>query len=221
VTSFQGFPRGAERFWPELASEMSREWFAAHKTRYEAEWVRPMEALLDDVRAALLPSYRRIGLAAPKVMRIHRDVRFSKDKSPYKTHIAGLISTGRETSAPMRPAAFYVSVGLEEYSGAGMYHLDGDQLVRWRKALLDPKKGAAIAKLAAGREIAAAEVTKRVPRGFPADHPRADLARYKGLVVGFGDIPRGLIHEPALTGWLVARARAAAPLVTWLAEHVA
>jgi len=219
--SFEGFPRGAERFWTELASEMSREWFAANKARYEDQWVRPMQALLDDVRAKLSPAYRGVGLAEPKVMRIHRDVRFAKDKSPYKTHIAGLISAGRDDSAPQRPAACYISFGMEEYAGAGLYHLDTPQLARWRKALLDPRKGPQIAKLAEGKEIAAHEVTARVPRGFPADHPRAELARHKGLVVGFDDVPRGLIYKPGLVAWLAEQARAAAPLVTWLVKNVA
>src|SRR5262245_21232509 len=71
---FTGFPRDGMAFWHELASEMNRDWFAANKARYEAQWVHPMQALLDDVARHLAPAYRPHALGAPKVMRIHRDV---------------------------------------------------------------------------------------------------------------------------------------------------
>jgi hypothetical protein len=74
---FTGFARDAMGFWHELASEMNRDWFAANKARYEAQWVQPMQALLDDAARRLAPAYRPLALGAPKVMRIHRDVRFS------------------------------------------------------------------------------------------------------------------------------------------------
>src|SRR5688572_4317860 len=114
--TFTGFPRGGERFFAELAAEMSREWFAAHKDDYERLWLRPMEALLEDVHARLAPAYKGVGLAAPKVFRIYRDVRFSKDKVPYKTHIAGVIMAGKggADSVMDQPAALYVSFGDSE-----------------------------------------------------------------------------------------------------------
>ena len=226
--SFQGFPKGAERFWHELAGEMSREWFAENKARYEEEWQRPMAALLDEVRATIAPAYRAIGLAKPKLFRIHRDVRFGKDKSPYKTHIAGLLSTGNGGGgAPTeQAAALYVSFGLEEFAAAGMWAFGPEQLARWRKRLLDKKKGAEIAKLVAaatkkGWTLDGEASTVRVPRGFSDDHPRAELAKRKGLVVGFPPLAKGLIYKPALIRALADRAIAAAPLVTWMAKNVA
>src|SRR5215208_4682177 len=73
---FAGFAKDAMGFWHELASEMNRDWFIANKARYEAQWVQPMQALLDDVARRLARAYRPLALGAPKVMRIHRDVRF-------------------------------------------------------------------------------------------------------------------------------------------------
>src|SRR5262245_51825793 len=79
--TFSGFDKNAMGFWHELAAEMSKEWFVANKERYEAQWVAPMTALLEDVGRRLAPAYRPLKLGAPKVLRIYRDVRFSKDKA--------------------------------------------------------------------------------------------------------------------------------------------
>jgi uncharacterized protein (TIGR02453 family) len=226
VDRFRGFDRAAPGFFHELAAEQSRDWFAAHKDDYQRLWLAPMEALLGEVAAALAPSYRGLKLSPPKVFRIQRDVRFAADKTPYKTHIAGVIHLG----APKRPtagaAAMYCSFGTEEYSGAGHYVFEPDQLARWRKLVAADKTGREIATLVAGAtrrgmEISAHETLVRVPRPYDAEHPRAELLRRKGLIVGFPDIPRGLIHQPGLVKWLVGQAKAAAPIVTWLARRIA
>lgn len=223
--TFAGFPKRAEQFFHQLAAEMSREWFAANKHVYEQRWVQPMTALLDAVRARIAPAYRTVGLAPPKLFRIHRDVRFSKDKAPYKTHIAGLISTGKGGSPTQQAAALYVSFGLEELTAAGLYAFDAAQVARWRKALLDPKAGKALDAILAGlprrQPLGGIEVLTRVPRGFDPDHPRAALARHKGLVVSFPPLRRGALYSATLVDTLAERATVAAPLVTWLARHVA
>ena len=224
--TFVGFAREAPRFFYELAAEMSRDWFAAHKAEYEALWMRPMEALLARAAAGLKQSYRGVALGEPKVFRIHRDVRFSADKAPYKTHIAGIIPVARASKVTEGAAALYLHLGLEEYSGAGHYVFAGEQLARWRRLVAADATGRAIAKLcnaarAAGMSLGAHEVLARAPRGIDADHPRVELLRHKGLVVGFPAIPRGLIHKPALADWLVEQGRAAAPVVTWLARNLA
>src|SRR6185436_9225393 len=133
-STFNGFDRNAMQFWHELAAEMSKEWLVANKQRYEEQWVAPMTALLDDVRRRLAPAYRPLALGAPKVLRIYRDVRFSKDKTPYKTHIAGVLRLAGKPIAEVGNAALYVHIGLdEEYIGAGCYQFDAAKLVRWRK----------------------------------------------------------------------------------------
>ncbi|MBK9032543.1 MAG: DUF2461 family protein [Myxococcales bacterium] len=138
---FTGFAQDAPRFFHELAATMSRAWWQEHKGEYEALWVAPMTALLTRVRAELAPAYRGVALAEPKLFRIHRDVRFGKDKTPYKTHCAGVVST---TAGPTMEAgaAVYVQLGLEEFAGAGFYVFTPEQLARWRKAVLDPRRGA-------------------------------------------------------------------------------
>jgi uncharacterized protein (TIGR02453 family) len=184
-----------------------------------------MTALLDDVAARLAPVYRPLALGAPKVLRIHRDVRFSKDKTPYKTHISAVITVRNKSLAAGGTAAMYVHLGLdEEFVGAGTYMFDASQLARWRKAVAG-KSGADLMKLVtrlrrAGYQVGGHDDYKKVPRGFDPDHPRAELLKMRGLTAAPGEIPRGLLHDAALAGWLVEHGKALAPLVVWLARNV-
>jgi uncharacterized protein (TIGR02453 family) len=215
---FRGFDKRAPGFFHELASEQSRDWFNAHKDDYLTLWQRPMEALLGEVRARLAPAYRGIKLSTPKVFRIHRDVRFAKDKTPYKTHIAGVIGTGGA-------AAIYLHLGLEEFVGAGTWELEPDRLAKWRKLVAADKSGREIAALVAKAEkarltVGAHETLVRVPKPYDAEHPRADLLRRKGFTLAFPPIPAGLIHDAKLATWLASEAKKAAPVVTWLTKKL-
>jgi uncharacterized protein (TIGR02453 family) len=222
---FAGFDRTAMQFWHELAAEMNRDWFTANKQRYEALWVAPMTALLDDVARRIAPAYKPLALGAPKVRRIYRDVRFSTDKAPYKTHIGAVITVAGKKVGEGGNAAMYVHLGVEEeFVGVGCYRFDADKLARWRKAVAG-KPGAELAPLIArlrkaGYVVGGHDNYKKVPSGFPPDHPRADLLKVRGLTGGFPEIPAGLLHKPDLADWLVKHGKAMAPLVIWLHRHV-
>jgi uncharacterized protein (TIGR02453 family) len=222
---FAGFDRDAMQFWHELAAEMSREWFAANKQRYEEQWVAPMNAVMQAVARRLAPVYRPFKLGEPKPLRIYRDVRFSRDKTPYKTHIAAVLRMAGKPIAQVGTAALYVHLGLdEEYVGVGCYQFDARKLARWRKAVVGAPGDALLAMLARLRDrgyiVDRDDDYKRVPRGLPPDHPRAELLKRKGLTCAFPEIPAGLIHEPAWADWLVRHARVTSPLVVWLHRHV-
>lgn len=222
---FTGFSRTAPAFWHELSVEMNRDWFLANKERYEAEWAHPMLALMTDLRAALAPAYKPLKLTPPKVMRIHRDVRFAKDKAPYKTHIGAVIRVDGPKAAEMGNAAMYIHLGLdEEWVGAGTYFFDAERLAKWRKQVVG-KPGAELAALIAklrkaGYEVGGHDDYKKVPKGFDPEHPRAELLKMKGLTAGPGEIPRGLLHKPELATWLAKHGKALAPLVRWLHARV-
>jgi uncharacterized protein (TIGR02453 family) len=135
-----------------LLASGERDWFQAHRAEYQQGWAEPMAALLAEVRDGLRGAYGKRGLAAPKVFRLHRDVRFSKDKSPYKTHVAGWIplETGQPTSPGATPAALYLQVGPgERFTGSGCWMLEPDALRRFRTALLDPRRAPPAKHLAA------------------------------------------------------------------------
>jgi uncharacterized protein (TIGR02453 family) len=212
--SFRGFDRDAMQFWHELASEMSKEWFAANKQR-----------LLREVARGLAPAYKPFKLAEPGVLRIYRDLRFSRDKTPYKTHIAGLIRLAGDRIAEAGIAVLYLHFGIdEELAGVGCYQFDAARTARWRRAVVGAP-GAALLKIIArlrrkGYEAGGYETYARVPKGFAPDHPRAELLRCKGLISRFPAVPAGLLHRPELARWLLGHARATAPLVIWLRRHL-
>jgi len=218
---FEGFADDEGKFFRALAKKQSREWFQAHKEEFEAGWNGPMKLLVAELREAIDGHYPHCDLGDAKVFRIFRDVRFSKDKSPYKTHIGGYVPTKRSGAATGGPAALYVHVGTERFGAAGHYMMDGPDLARFRAAVADDARGKELVKIIArlekkGHTIETHEPAKRVPKGFDPEHPRAELLKYKGLVTTFPKFPKGLIAGRKLLAWLVDRSKEAAPLVEWL-----
>jgi uncharacterized protein (TIGR02453 family) len=208
--TFTGFGKGATAFYDELAADNSRDWWLAHKARYEDEVRRPMEELLDDVAGEF---------GEAKLFRPNRDTRFSKDKSPYKTNIAAVIHLPDGGSV-------YLSLSAEGlHVGGGGYHLDRDQLTRYRAAVDADRSGAALQRIAADLRAAKADVTshsslKTAPRGYSADHPRIDLLRQDGIIGIWAHRPAAWLHTPAAEDRVVAGWRALQPLNDWLAQHV-
>ena len=167
-------------------------------------------------------TYGDAALDPPKVFRIHRDVRFSRDKAPYKTNIGGFLPiAGRGSSGVPGPVALYVQLGTENYVGAGNWIMEPAQLAAYRAALLDERRGGELTKLLAklgkaGFAVGSHDALKKVPRGFAPEHPRAELAKRKGLVVAFPELPLDLLTSRELVDWLARNARSAAVLVEWL-----
>lgn len=220
---FEGFADAEARFFRALAKNQTRDWFLAHKAEYETGWATPMKLLLSEARERIDAFFPHVDLVdEPKVFRIFRDVRFSKDKTPYKTHASGILQVQRAGKVTEVPAALYVQIGAEEtFAGAGHYMMDAAQLARFRAAVADDTSGkdlvAMVKKLErGGYRVDSAEVLKKVPRGFDAEHPRADLLRRKGLVVSYPELPGELIATRGLLDWLVAATKPVAPLVEWL-----
>lgn len=218
--AFSGFKDARKTFFTELAKNPSREWFQANKERYETEWAAPMLALLTDVAARIDAAYPYTELLPPKVFRIYRDVRFSKDKTPYKTNISGIISVKGAGGMMANPAAIYIQIGLgaETFAAAGHYQMPPDRLLKFRKAIVDPMRGKDVANILkklekAGFEIDASESLKKVPRGFEPTHPLAQVLKMKGLVARFPKLPD--IASPNFATFLVKACKQVEPLVTW------
>lgn len=224
ATSFTGFPDANKKpsFFHELAKHQDREWFAAHKAEYEAGWAAPMAALLAEAREALDGEYPDFELGAPKVFRLHRDVRFSADKSPYKTHASGVLSLGHDTVKMDVAAALYFQVGTETFAGAGTYGMEPPALARFRAAV-ESDLGDELTKLLRplekkGFTLESMGMLKKAPRGVDPAHPRVELLKRKGLVVVFPPLdPAELTSRKALAT-LVKHAKAAAPVVRWVAR---
>lgn len=202
---FTGFPRDSIEFFKRLAAHNNRGWFLAHKDIYERTCRAPMEALV----AELEP---RFGKA--KISRINRDVRFSRDRAPYKTYIAAGVGGN------------YIALSANGlYVGAGLYRPDPGLLQRFRAAIDDDRTGRQIQAIVGslrrnGYEVASHETLSSAPRGYVLDHPRIELLQMK-------DIFAGRLFAPA--AWLsTTRAREridrvmtdTGALVTWLQQHV-
>ena len=219
---FEGFADSSARFFHALARNQNRDWFLAHKHEYEQGWAEPMMALLTEVREKVARSYSQSEIGEPKVFRIFRDVRFSRDKSPYKTHVAGYLPLAGTGGRLPGPAALYLHLGTDSYVGAGHWVMDSDQLARFRAAVLDERRGKEVAAILAKLEKAgfvagSHDTLKKVPRGIDPDHPRAELLKRKGLVVEFPRFARTLIASRGLVDWVAKETKRAAPLVQWLA----
>jgi uncharacterized protein (TIGR02453 family) len=207
--TFTGFPAEAIAFYERLAVDNNRTYWLANKPVYERAVRAPMLALLDD-----LSDYGPF-----HVFRPNKDVRFSKDKTPYKDHIAAY---GESEGG----AGYYVqfsATGL--LAGSGYYHMAPDQLDRFRAALDSNASGAEIVAItdllrAEGLEFSAISALKTAPRGYARDHPRIDLLRLKGLVGTIRWKPAKWMQTKAV----VERVRDAwdkgAPMNEWLDAHV-
>ncbi len=215
---FTGFPKDGVSWFQGLSLAQNREWFHAHRDAYEALWLQPLTALLAELPAPLAKIHGR-KLGPPKLFRLNRDVRFSKDKSPYKTHVAALVPF--EGFKPMEgPAALYFHLGLEDLVAFGFYALEPLALQRLRKRLVDEKTGPVAQKLVDaalehGLTPDGMEKLKRAPVGIDPGHPRIELLKYKGLALSSTSIPRGVRFTAGLKDWMLEQAAAAAPLIKW------
>jgi len=207
---FRGWPAAALKFYVGLEADNSKAYWSAHKDEYEESVKAPFLALSEAVEREFGPL---------RIFRPYRDTRFSKDKTPYKTAAAAVTES-------QGGAAYYVMVNAEGlYAGSGYYHLAPDQLERYRVAVGDPRHGPGLADAVNAvrkkkYDVDSRESLKRVPRGFDAEHPRADLLKKKGIHVGrsFG-APRWL-HTRGALDRIVAAWRDAAPVNRWLDRHV-
>ena len=212
MNDFQGFGPTARTWFEGLEADNSRRYFAATRAVYEAAVRGQMEALLVE-QAAALGGQKRL-------FRQNRDIRFSADKSPYKTTTYGVIE-----GSPLADHGLYVSISAAGLvAGSGYHVLAHDQLSRYRRAVVADDTGPELdrllaAAIAAGLERWGASL-KTAPRGYPREHPRIVLLRHTGLAVGatlrFG---RGIRRDRALE-FTTATWRAAAPVTAWLDRHV-
>jgi uncharacterized protein (TIGR02453 family) len=203
--AFTGWPVEGVEFYEGLQADNSKVYWQEHKAIYERDVRGPMEQLLAELAGEF---------GAGKLFRPYRDVRFSADKTPYKTNCAATLGAG------------YISFSADGLStGAGLYLPDSAALQRYRTAVTREKSGnelvAIVAALhKAGYETMAHEVLKTAPRGVPKDHPRIDLLRHKGIAM-MKTWPVGAwLGTAKAKERVVTTLRAAAPLGDWLTRYV-
>jgi len=226
--SFNGFSPDAMQFLVDLAFNNERPWFQARKADYERLLKEPLEALCTDLGAEL--AQRGVPLRSdPKSspFRIYRDTRFSKDKTPYKTHLSASfpwIGDGAATSDGQseRHGGGYFHMSPEgNYMGGGMWHPEPARLAAFRKAIdEDPDTALGALEDPAFRarfEPVHGEEYKRVPAPYPPDHPHADLLRLKDITFG-RDMTNDEVFSADLPRILAYDFAAAVPVMRFLAS---
>lgn len=230
VAPFAGFPPEAIQFLRGLAANNHKTWFEANRATYLAAVQRPAVALVAALGEPLQQRFPEIRYdtranGAGSLMRIYRDTRFSADKSPYKTNIAMMFSSGQE--GKMSSPGFGLQVTPERVELiAGVFGFTPPALSAYRAAVLDDLLGgeldrAAAAVRAAGGYTISGVGYKRVPAGLPADHPRAAWLLHKGLHVFAPPISLEVAQTPALVEAALAAFVAMAPIEQWLARALA
>ena len=203
--TFRGWPAEALEFFEGLEADNSKTYWQRNRDVYDSMVRAPMEKLLEE----LAPEF-----GEGRIFRPYRDVRFSPDKSPYKTNIGAVIGDG------------YIQLTADGLgAGSGMWEMAPDQLERYRVAVSEDLSGVKLVDLvarasAAGVEVTGHEVLKTAPRGYPKDHPRIELLRFKGLITW---------REWPAAAWLGTRRakdrvieflRLSKPLNDWLRTYV-
>ena len=210
---FRGFGPQVFAWFSGLEADNTKAYFTATRELYEAEVRGGLAALLDELGTELDGTAR--------VFRQQRDLRFTADKTPYKTRTYGVVQ-----GVPWAGAGLYAELSARGlYAGSGLYQLASDQLGRYRAAVDDDEYGDALVAAVAAAEDAGLDIEghslRTAPRGYPRDHPRIDLLRRRALIAGLRLAPGadGIGRDAALAHvgdtWLAAR-----PLTSWLDEHV-
>jgi len=210
IAGFSGFSDEAFEFYEGLRADNSKAYWLAHKHVYESRVRAPMQALLDGLAARFD--------GTPVLFRPYRDVRFSADKSPYKTAQGGFLEVAPGLGYWMQLDAEGVRVG------GGFHAHDREQVARFRAAVDADASGAALTKVMtkltkAGYQVGGDAVRTR-PRGVAADHPRLELMRHESLTVSRA-VDMSESASPAFGDTLAADWKKVAPLVEWARANAA
>lgn len=200
-----GIPFAALDFYEELEADNSKVFWSGHKQVYDEAVKAPVLALIAELEPEFGPG---------KLFRPYRDVRFSKDKTPYKTHQGVWFG---ESDRYLQVSAAGLMIG------AGRWQLSPEQLAGFRRAVDDERHGPALEKVVATVRRAGFDVRgdtmTRVPSGFEKDHPRAELLKYRTMT-GHQDLGAPDWLPTADAGpEIAARWRTLTPLVAWLQAH--
>ncbi len=207
MSTFEGFSVAALDFYDDLEMDNTKTFWEVHRLTYDSEVAAPMKALMAELTE----------FGEAKVFRPYRDVRFAKDKTPYKTAQGAFVAAGPSTG-------WYVQIGAPGVRvGAGFYEASTARLASIREAIVHDRHGAELERILGSLQVDGWELggdkLKTSPRGYDADHPRIELLRHKSMAIGknYGFEP--FIHTPGLLDRVRADWREARPLIDWVLAH--
>ena len=225
-TAFSGFPSAGLDFLAGLAADNSKRYFDAHRETYEKSLLEPARdfvvALGDELERRISPGIHAEPRVNGSIFRINRDTRFSRDKTPYKTHLDLFFweGAGRSRECP----GFFFRLGPDVLLlGAGLHRFDGRLLDAYRDAVAADAPGRALetaladAARGGGVEIGGKSY-KRVPQGFDPAHPRAELLKHDGLYVWTETAPPKVVQEAGLVTWCAGRYERLTPVHRWIVD---
>ena len=209
MSTFAGFPPEAIEFLRELEDNNDRDWFKANRARYDEHLIAPAHALAETLSH----------LGEARGFRPYNDTRFHP-RPPIKEQV-GIVLRGTQ----LYGGVYYFQISLDGFFvAAGQHQPATDQLERFRALVDNPKRIAGFDSALAHAESAGLELhppaLKRAPRGYPNDHPRIELLRLKDLTVTAEHELGDWLHTPECGERVRKQLDAAAPLVSWLGEHV-
>ena len=209
MAEFAGFPEAALDFYDDLEMDNTKSFWEANRATYDTAVKAPMQALT----AALADEF-----GDAKIFRPYRDVRFAKDKTPYKTHQGAFVGVGPSTG-------YYVQVGAPGVrTGVGFYEASPARLASFREAIVHDTYGPQLEKIVnkltkAGFEVGG-DTLKTSPRGYDADHPRIELLRHKSFTLGRMHGFEPYVHTGELLDHVRDDWRAGRAFVEWVQTHV-
>jgi uncharacterized protein (TIGR02453 family) len=225
--AFTGFPKETFAFLEGIVAHNEKAWFEAHRDLYDAGYVAPARAFVE----ALGPALRKISPTVTfeakingSLQRINRDIRFTKDKRPYKEHINLWFWHG-DNKGWDTPGFWFSLAPKHVYLGVGMYGLEKAQLDSFRQSIIHPRSGRALLAAAgavrrAGDYEVAGKTRKLMPRGFEADPDRAEYLLYEGLYAST-TLPVAVAKRDDFIAVVAGHFKTMWPIGKWLLDEVA
>ncbi|MHA2026125.1 MAG: DUF2461 domain-containing protein [Candidatus Thorarchaeota archaeon] len=225
IPKFTGFPKETLQFYADLKENNFREWFNERKDHYQEYVLKPAQSFVVAFGEKLKTisdgfTYDTQTNGRGSMMRIYRDIRFSKDKTPYNTRLRFRFGEGTREKG-LYPGFF---IGMDETGGhllGGIHKFVKPTLDSFRKAVADDTSGSMLVKIIKairgqrGYKVGG-ENYKRVPRGYDEEHPRAGLLKYNALYVSSPEIPVSVLRKPDLVDVCYEHALKMAPVHNWL-----
>lgn len=223
---FEGFPKEGMLFLKRLKKNNNRDWFHEHKHEYEDFVKFPMQCLIATLGEQMAHEAPEIEFNPKRsIFRIHRDVRFSKDKAPYKTNIAASFEFRKIAKSPVETPGLYV--GIEPgnmFIGGGLYMPSGDQIKAIRKSIVEhPEPFLEVVESKRFRKEFGGlqgEKLQKSPLGYPKDHPMIEHLKHKQFFVGKDYDDEAMCLKPGFVKVVAKVLTETMPLVRWLAKTV-
>lgn len=220
--SFDCFPRETAAFLKGIAAHNEKAWFEDNRALYEAGYVAPARAFVETLGpklAKLAPGTQFEPRINGSIARVNRDIRFTKDKRPYKPHLDIFFWQGEKKSWDI--PGFWFSLGVETvYIGSGLYMFDKEMLATFRDSIVHPRSGKALAATVAairrkGGYTFGEKTRKLMPRGYEAPEDRAEFLLYEGLHAAM-ELPASRAFEPGFADICLTHFKATWPISQWI-----